>query len=138
MRPDAPHEADKPIAVLVRELGEEIGTLVHQELQLARAELAEKSKPAVASVGMFGGGALFGLGAFGAITACVIAALALVIPLWLSALIVAIVYGAVAGVMALTGKKTLERATPLVPEQTAQSVKEDIEWAKTRAKSGVR
>ena len=138
MRTDAPREADRPLGELLRDLGDEISTLVRQELALARAEIAEKSRPAVASAGMFGGGALLGLGAFGAFTAFLIAAIALALPVWAAALIVAIVYGAIAGVLAMTGKKKLQQAAPLALEQTAETVKEDIEWAKTRAKSGAR
>jgi Putative Actinobacterial Holin-X, holin superfamily III len=138
MRPDAPREADRPIGELLRELGEEISTLVRAEIALAKAEIAEKSKPAFASAGMFGGTALFGLGAFGAVTAFLIALIALALPVWAAALIVAGVYGVVAYVLAQTGKKKLHEAAPLVPEQTAQTVKEDIEWAKTRMKSGAR
>ena len=55
---------------------------------------------------------------------------------WLAALIVAVVYAAFAGVLAMTGKKKVEQATPPVPEQTQDSVKEDVEWAKTQARSG--
>ena len=139
MRPDAPREADRPIGELLRELGDEISTLVRQEIALAKVEIAEKTKPAVASAGMFGGTALLGLGAFGAFTAFLIAGItALGLHVWLSALIVTVVYGAVAYVLAQTGKKKLHEAAPLIPEQTAQTVKEDIEWAKTRAKSGAR
>ena len=138
MRPDAPREADRPIGELLRELGDEISTLVHQEIALAKVEIAEKVKPAAAGAGMFGGTALFGLGAFGALTAFLIALIAIALPVWAAALIVTILYGIVAGVLAMTGKKKMQEAAPLVPEQTAQSVKEDIEWAKTRAKSGAR
>jgi uncharacterized membrane protein YqjE len=138
MRPDAPREADRPIGELLRELGDEISTLMRQEIALAKVEIAEKVKPAAASAGMFGGTAIFALGAFGALTAFLIALIALAVPVWASALIVTIVYGAIAGVLAMTGKKKLQEAAPLVPEQTAQTVKEDIEWAKTRAKSGAR
>jgi uncharacterized membrane protein YqjE len=138
MRPDAPREADRPIGELLRELGDEISTLVRQEIALAKVEIAEKTKPAIASAGMFGGTALLSLGAFGALTAFLIALIALWVPVWASALIVTVVYGAVAFVLAQTGKKKLHEAAPLVPEQTAQTVKEDIEWAKTRAKSGAR
>jgi hypothetical protein len=138
MRPDAPREADRPIGELLRELGDEISTLVRAEIALAKAEIAEKVKPAAASAGMFGGTALFGLGAFGAATAFLIALIALALPVWAAALIVAVVYGAAAFVLAQTGKKKLQEAAPLVPEQTAQTVKEDIEWAKTRMKSGAR
>jgi uncharacterized membrane protein YqjE len=138
MRPDAPREADRPIGELLRELGDEISTLVRQEIALAKVEIAEKTKPAIASAGMFGGTALLSLGAFGALTAFLIALIALWVPVWASALIVTVVYGAAAFVLAQTGKKKLHEAAPLVPEQTAQTVKEDIEWAKTRAKSGAR
>jgi hypothetical protein len=139
MRPDAPQNADRPIGELLRELGDEISTLVRQEIALAKVEIAEKVKPAAASAGMFGGSALLGLGAFGAATTFLIAGLsALGLEVWLSALIVAVVYGAAAFILVQTGKKKLQEAAPLVPEQTAQTVKEDIEWAKTRAKSGAR
>ena len=138
MRPDAPREADRPIGELLRELGDEISTLVRQEIALAKVEIAEKTKPAVASAGMFGGTALLGLGAFGALTTFLIAAIAQWTPVWASALIVTALYGAIAFVLAQTGKKKLHEAAPLFPEQTAQTVKEDIEWAKTRAKSGAR
>jgi len=138
MRPDAPLEADRPIGVLLRELGDEISTLVRQEIALAKAEISEKTKPALASAGMFGGTAIFALGAFGALTAFLIALIALAVPMWAAALIVTVVYGIIAGALALTGKKKLQEAAPLALEQTTQTVKEDIEWAKTRAKSGAR
>jgi uncharacterized membrane protein YqjE len=138
MRPDAPREADRPIGQLLHELGDEIATLVRQEIALAKVEITEKTKPVIASAGMFGGTALLGLGAFGAFTTALIALIALKVDVWIAALIVTVVYGAAAFVLAQTGKKKLHEAAPLAPEQTAQTVKEDIEWAKTRAKSGAR
>ena len=138
MRPDAPREADRPIGDLLRELGDEIATLVRAEIALARAEMAEKAKPAVASAGMFGGSALLALGAFGAFTTFLIAVLALALQLWAAALIVTVIYGVIAFAFVQSGKHKLDEATPLIPEQTAQTVKEDIEWAKTRAQSGMR
>lgn len=138
MQPDAPREADRPIPVLLRELGDEIATLVRQEMALARVELTEKAQTAGASAGMFGAGAMLGLGAFGALTAFLIAVIALALPVWAAALIVAVVYGIAAYVLALRGRDKLKQAAPPIPEQTAQTVREDIEWAKTRTKSGVR
>ena len=138
MRSDAPNDADRPVGELIRELGDRIATLVRQEIALAKAELKEKAKPAAVSVGMFGGTALLGLGAFAAFTTFLIALLALAVDVWAAALIVGIVYGVAAAVLALTGKKKLAEAAPLVPEQTAQTVKEDIEWTKIRAKSGLK
>jgi uncharacterized membrane protein YqjE len=129
---------DRSTAELLKRLSEETTTLVKQEVELAKAELQEKGKRAGVGAGMFGGAGLFGVTAFAALTACVIAALDLAMALWLAALIVAVVYAAVAGVLALTGKQKVKEATPPVPEQAAESVKEDVEWAKTRARSGKR
>ena len=70
----------------------------------------------------------------GALTACLILALATAVDGWLAALIVAAVYGAVAGVLALSGKSKVQQAVPPVPEQAVDSVKEDVQWTKSRAK----
>ena len=127
---------DRPTGELLKELSDQTTTLVRQELDLAKAELAEKGKQAGTGAGMFGAAGLFGLGAFAALTACLIALLATAMDTWLAALVVAAVYAAVAGVMAITGKKKVQEAAPPVPEQTRDSVKEDMEWVKTRARSG--
>ena len=81
---------------------------------------------------MFGVAGLFGAGAFAAITACAILALSTAVAGWLAALIVAVVYAAIAGLFALRGKKSLKQATPPVPERAVDSTKEDLEWVKTR------
>lgn len=129
---------DRNIADLLRELTEETGTLVRQEMKLARAELAEKAKPAAASAASFGATALFSFGAFGAVTAAFIAALALALPVWAAAVIVAVVYGAVAFALLQEGKKKLREAEPPLIPQTTETLKDDISWAKTQAKSGVK
>ncbi len=127
---------ERPIGELLKQLSEETSTLVRQELELAKAEMAEKGKQAGLGVGMFGGAGIVGFLALGALTTCFIAALAPAVDhVWLAALIVAVVYAAIAGVLALTGKTRIKQAVPPVPEQTQDSVKEDIEWAKTRARS---
>ncbi len=118
----------------MRELSEQTTTLVRQELELARLELTDKGKRAGIGVGMFGGAGAMGLYAFGALTACLILLLATAVTAWLAALIVAIVYGAVAGGLALSGKSKVQHAVPPVPEQATESVKENVQWTKTRAK----
>ena len=126
---------DRPVGELVKQLSEQTSTLVRKELELARAEMTEKGKAAGVGAGMFGGAALAGLLAVGALTACLILALAQVMDAWLAALIVAAGYGALAGVLALTGKSKVEEATPLLPEQTKESVRQDVEEVKERAKA---
>src|SRR5215218_844457 len=107
---------DRPTGELLKQLSQETTTLVRQELDLAKAEMAQKGKRAGLGAGMFGGAGVSVL-------------------LGLAALIVTVIWLALAGVLALTGKTKVQQATPPVPEQTQESVKEDVEWAKTRAKS---
>ncbi len=138
IRPDGEDAAssNRSIADLLKELSDQTATLVRQELDLAKAELAVKGKKAGLGAGMFGGAGVLGLYAAGALTACVILALGTAMDGWLAALIVAGVYGAVAGVLALTGKSKVQEGVPPVPEQTVESVKEDVELTKQRAKEG--
>jgi uncharacterized membrane protein YqjE len=127
---------DQPTGNLLKELSDQTTTLVRQEIELAKAELGEKGKKAGIGAGMFGGAGLFGVFAFAALTTCMIAALESALSLWLAALVVAVVYAAIAGVLALQGRNKVQEAAPPVPEQATESVKEDVQWAKTRAQSG--
>jgi hypothetical protein len=119
---------------LMRELSEQTTTLVRQELELAKLELAQKGRRAGIGAGMFGAAGVAGLYAVGALTACVVLALATVVTGWLAALIVAASYGLVAGVLALSGRSKVAHALPPAPEQATESVKEDVRWTTTRAK----
>ena len=132
---DAEDLRDRSLGELLKQLSEQTTRLVHQELELAKAELQQKGKEAGAGAGMFGGAGALGLAALGALTACFILALNVIMPAWLAALIVAVVYGAIAAFLALRGRDKVKQATPLVPEQTIETVKEDVEWAKTQMRS---
>jgi uncharacterized membrane protein YqjE len=129
---------DRSVGDLLKELSEQTSTLVRQELDLAKAEMAEKGKQAGLGAGMFGGAGLFGLLSLIALTACFIVALDHAVSDWLAALIVAAVYAAIAGVLALTGRNKVREAAPAVPQQTVDTVKEDVEWAKTQRQSAAR
>jgi hypothetical protein len=126
---------ERPIGDLVKQLAGQTSTLVRQELDLAKAEMSEKAGVAGKGAGLFGGAAVAGLLAAGALTACVILALSEAIPAWLAALIVAVVLAAVAAVLAMQGRNRIRAATPPVPEQTVETVKEDVQWAKTQKPS---
>jgi uncharacterized membrane protein YqjE len=130
--------SDRSVPELLRQLSDQTATLVRQELDLAKVELTEKGKQAGIGAGMFGAAGVVGLYALGALTAAVILALSLAMSGWLAALIVAVVYGAVAGGLALTGKSRVERGVPPTPEQTVQTVKEDVAVAREAVKEGRR
>jgi uncharacterized membrane protein YqjE len=126
---------DRSLGELLKELSQETTRLVHQEIELAKAELADKGRQAGTGAGMFGGAGAIGLAALGALTACFILALDNVMPAWLAALLVAVVYGVIAFVLVKQGQARIKQATPPVPTQTVETVKEDVEWAKTQMRS---
>ena len=126
---------ERPTGDLLKQLSDQSTTLVRQEIELAKLEFREKGKKAGLGAGMFGGAGLFGLYAVGALTATIILALATFLPGWAAALIVTVVYGAIAGILALRGKSQVKEATPPMPEQAVETTKEDVRWVKTRAKS---
>jgi Putative Actinobacterial Holin-X, holin superfamily III len=132
-RGDGASEAS--VAELVKQLSEQTSRLARQEVELAKAELSVKGKRAGLGAGMFGGAGVFGFYALGALVATAILALATAVAAWLAALIVTVVLGAIAGVLALQGRTKVQQATPPIPEQATESVKEDVEWAKTRARA---
>jgi hypothetical protein len=127
--------SERSVAELVKQLSEQSSRLARQEVELAKAEVSIKGKRAGIGAGMFGGAGVFGFYAFGALIAAAILGLATAVVAWLAALIVTAVLAAIAGVMALQGKSKVQQATPPVPEQAAESVKEDVQWAKTRAQA---
>jgi uncharacterized membrane protein YqjE len=127
-----PDLRERPVGELLKQLSEETTTLVKQELELAKAEMAEKGRQAGTGAGLFGGAGVTGLLALISLTLALIFALATGMDDWIAALIVTVLWGAVAGVLAMTGKEKLKEAGPPVPEQTVETVKEDVEWAKTQ------
>jgi uncharacterized membrane protein YqjE len=131
-------ERERPTGDLLKQLSDQTTTLVKQEIELAKLELQEKGKKAGVGAGMFGGAGALGLYALGALTATIILALATFLPGWVAALIVTVVYGAIAGVLALRGKAEVKKATPPVPEQALETTKEDARWVKSKAQSARR
>ena len=126
---------DQGLGDLFKKLSEETSTLIRQEMALARVELTEKGKRAGVGAGMLGGAGVAGLLTLGTLTACLILVLNEWMDAWLAALILTIVWAAVAAVLALKGRDKVQEAAPPVPEQTVETLKEDVEWAKTRKSS---
>lgn len=130
---------DESIGELVRDLAAETNTLMRQEIELAKAELGEKVRTAGRGAGLFGGAGVAALLALGALTACVIALLATALDhVWLAALIVALLWAAAAAVLAMRGREQVKEAAPAVPEQTVETLKEDVAWAKNRTRSAAK
>jgi Putative Actinobacterial Holin-X, holin superfamily III len=129
-------ERERTAAQLVTDLSEQTARLVRQEMELARVELSQKGKQAGLGAGMFGGAGIFVVYAMGALVAAAILGLSKAVTSWLAAVIVAGALGLLAGVSALIGKHELGHGVPLVPEQTIETLREDVEVARERAREG--
>jgi uncharacterized membrane protein YqjE len=120
-----PVEANLSIAELLQKLAAETSLLVRQEIDLARAEIACTLKATRKPAASFGVTILFALGAFGALTALIIAAIATTLPVWAASLIVTVLYAVVAGIAAALGKSALANVDP-IPRQTINTIKDDV------------
>ncbi len=122
--------ADASTGQLISQLTEQISTLVRSEARLAQAEVTQKAKRLGVGAGLFGGAGLVAFFGLAALITTAILALALVLPAWLAALIVAVVLFAIAGVLALLGKKDVDKATPPLPTEAIAGVQADIATVK--------
>lgn len=128
---------ERPLGDLVEQLSADARELVRAELALAKAELLDGVRRLAVAAGLAVTGAVLGLLALGTLIATAVIALANVWPAWLAALVVALVVGALAGILLLAGIRIGRRAAPPTPAATIESIKEDVEWVKTRARSGM-
>lgn len=131
---DQQNTNDQPVGELVKQLSEQMSTLVRAELQLAQIELQDKGKRAGIAGGLFGGAGAIALYGLGLLIAAVVLLLATALDAWLAALIVGVVLLAIAGIAGLMGKKQAEQAVPPAPEQAIQSTKRDVNAVKERAR----
>ncbi|MEU2421026.1 phage holin family protein [Streptomyces sp. NPDC007851] len=118
---------------LVQRASQQLTELVRGELRLAQAEMKEKGRRYGKGGGLFGGAGVVGFLMLQALVAGVIAALALVLPVWAAGLVVTAVLGVIAAVLAMSGKQQVGRAAPPTPEQTVENVKADVATIKESA-----
>ncbi len=121
--------SDVTVGQLVSEVLTDVSTLVRKEIELAKAELRQEAAKAGKGAGMLGGAALAGYFTLLFLSLTLMWTLDLFLPLPRSALIVTVLWGIGAAVLALTGRNKLREVHP-VPEQTVESLNEDVQWAK--------
>jgi hypothetical protein len=119
---------------LVKQVAEQVSTLVRDELKLAQLEMTRKGKQAGTGIGMMGGGGLIALYGAGCLIASAIIAISRVLAPWLAALSVGVVLLAVAGIAAVVGKGRLAKAAPPLPKEAVNSVKTDVEEIRERVR----
>lgn len=128
-----PRSNGTSFAEQIRQVVTDLQQLIRSEIRLAKAELREEATTAARGAGMLAAGGLLALYAVGFLLLTAVYALAGPLADWLAALIVGVVVAIVAGVLAMVGRSRLKQASPR-PEQTMESVKEDVEWAKRQVR----
>ncbi|QTE29677.1 phage holin family protein [Pengzhenrongella sicca] len=130
-----PGSGERPsIGELFSRLSEQSSQLVRAEIELAKAELAQKAKASAIGIGLFVAAGLLAFFAFAVLIATAILGLAEAVPAWLAALIIGVALLVVTAILALVGKKSLDRGLPPTPERTTENVKQDV----TAIKEGLR
>lgn len=118
---------------LLTELTGEVRTLFRQEMALARVEVSDKVSHLGRNAAMIGVAAALAFVGFQALIAAAIVALDIILPLWLSALIVGAVL-AIVGYVMLRGSLNDIKQRGIAPTQTIDSLKEDREWLQDKIK----
>jgi len=119
---------DRPsLGELVSSLSEKLSALIRAEFELIKAELSEKAKNAGIGLGLFAGAGVLVFFGTGVLIAAVVLGIAEALPAWLAALIVAVALFALAALLGVLGKRSLDKSSPPVPEHAQASIKADVD-----------
>jgi putative superfamily III holin-X len=124
---------DRSLGDLFAELSRQTGTLVRNEVELAKTEMTEKASKIGKDIGFLAIGGAVAYAGLLAIIAAIIILLGGLLPMWLSALIVGVVVAAVGYALIQKGRDALKRDN-LAPKQAIETLKEDAEWAKQQTR----
>jgi Flp pilus assembly protein TadB len=122
---------ERSASEMVQDVVRDMGDVVRGEVRLAKAEISEKAAKAGKAGGYFGVAALCGVMGFACLVLAGVAGLALVMPIWLAALLMSVFLVCIAAAGYAGGKAKMKDINP-VPERTVQTIKDDIQWAKHR------
>jgi Flp pilus assembly protein TadB len=125
--------SDRSIAEVLQDILRNLQEIIRSEVRLVKTEAREEIGKAKSAGLLVGVGAVCGLFAAFFLLLTIVCALAIVLPYWAAALIVAVVLAIVASLVLNAGLKQFKRVHP-VPDKTIESVKENVEWAKQQTK----
>ena len=130
-QPDIDLEADREASLgeLISRTTGDLSQLLRDEVELAKVELRDEAKTAARAGALMGAAGLLGYLALTMVGFAAAWALAEIVPEGVAFLIVAAVVAAFAGIAFLVGRKQFEAFDP-VPQQTVETIQEDVQWAK--------
>lgn len=118
---------NQSIGDLLGDLYQNATNLIQLEIELAKTEISQKASRVGKNVGFLAAGGALAYAGFLAILAGIIALLGLLIPIWLSALIIGLIVSGIGGALVMSGLKTLQQES-VAPQRTLDTLKEDKEW----------
>lgn len=124
---------DRTLARLIIDLRDEVSTLARQEVALAKAEFAEKTRTLARAAACMAAAAILAAFSVVALTAALIVGLAQVMPGWLAATCVMVAYLLSAFMLIVAGRRRLRRIGTMLPTLTMHRIKEDLRWLRRRA-----
>ncbi len=125
---------NRSLGELFGALAQDTGTLVRQEVELAKTEMTQKATRVGKDIGfLLAGGAVAYAGFLAILAAIAIGLGQLGVPWWIAALLVGVVVAGIGGFLVMRGLGALRQETA-VPQQTIDTLKEDAEWAKTQTR----
>ncbi len=123
---------NRSLGELFGDLAQNTGTLVRQEVELAKTEMTQKATRVGKDIAfLLAGGAVAYAGFLAILAAIAIGLGQLGVPWWIAALLVGLVVAGVGGFLVMRGLSALRQETA-VPQQTIETLKEDAEWAKAK------
>lgn len=133
--PDAGNDDERPLGELLSDMGKSLQILLSKEVELAKAELSEQASRAGKAGAMLGVAGVVGFLAVLLVSFAAAWGLAEAIPPGVAFLAIGLLYAVVAGLLLVAGKSRLQRVEP-VPHQTVQTLRQDVEAAKTSFSRG--
>lgn len=126
-----PSTETRSVGEIVGDITTGMSSLIRQEMELARTELKQEVRHVGKGAGMLGGAGVAGHLTLWFLSLALVYLLDNWMPIELAALIVAVLWGIAAAVLAMRGRNELKEADPQLPK-TQQSLKEDVQWAKAQ------
>ena len=123
------------VGELFSRLSEQTTRLVRAEIELAKAELAQKARASAIGIGLFVGAGLLAFFAFAVLIATAILGLAEAVPAWLAALIIGVALLLLTALLGFLGVRSFKAGMPPTPERTTANVKQDVEAIKEGLRS---
>ena len=127
--PVRPEPEETSIGELIGNISDDLSRLFRQEVELAKSEVKQEAAKAGKAAGMLGGAGFAGYLAVVLLSFAAVFGLANVMNAGWAALIVAVIWAVIGGVLYTTGRKQLQTVDP-VPHRTMDTLKEDAQWLK--------